>query len=191
MSKPISAAEFADPYAPDGRYAYARLALSLLIATIIGAGMWAVIVVLPQAQLEFGVDRAAASLPYTSMMFGFAFGTIVLGRMADRTGIAVPLVLAGASLGLGFVLAGLAPNLFVFSAAHASADRRRHGRRLCADDGGRFALVRQAARAGGGRRGVGQLSCRRDLAAVDELDHAGDRLARDLYGDRRRSSPSP
>jgi MFS family permease len=118
MSKPVSAAESAERYAPDGRYAYARLALSLLIATIVCVGMWAVIVVLPQAQNEFGVDRAAASLPYTMMMFGFAFGTIVLGRMADRAGIVVPLVLAGVSLGLGFVLAGLAPNLFVFSAAH-------------------------------------------------------------------------
>ncbi len=106
-------------YAPDGPYALARLGLSLLIATLVGAGMWAVIVVLPQAQLEFGVGRSAASLPYTLMMFGLAFGTIVLGRLADRTGIAVPLIIAGACLGLGFVVAGYAPNLLVFSAAHA------------------------------------------------------------------------
>jgi MFS family permease len=76
-----------DRYAPDSAYAYSRLALSLLIATIVGAGMWAVIIVLPKVQVEFGVDRAAASLPYTAVMLGFAFGTIVLGRMADRTGI--------------------------------------------------------------------------------------------------------
>ena len=116
---PPASIDAADPYAPDGRYAYRRLALSLAFATILGAGMWAVIVVLPAAQREFGVDRAAASLPYTAMMFGFAFGTIVLGRMADRTGIVVPLLLAGASLGLGFILAGLAPSLWMFSAAHA------------------------------------------------------------------------
>ena len=106
-------------FAPDGRYAVWRLALSLVVATILGAGMWAVIVVLPPAQAEFGVDRAAASLPYTAMMLGFAFGTIVLGRMADRVGIVAPLIVAGASLGLGFILAGLAPNLLVFAAAHA------------------------------------------------------------------------
>ncbi len=85
----------------------------------LGVGMWAVIVVLPQAQLEFGVDRSAATLPYTLMMLGLAFGTIVLGRMADRAGIAIPLVIASVSLSLGFVVAGYAPNLFVFSAAHA------------------------------------------------------------------------
>jgi len=108
----------AGAYAPDGPYALARLALSLLLATLIGAGMWAVIVVLPDAQAEFEVDRAAASLPYTLMMAGLAFGTIALGRMADRTGIWVPLIISGASLGLGFVAAGFAPNLTLFSAAH-------------------------------------------------------------------------
>jgi MFS family permease len=52
------------------------------------------------------------------MMFGFAFGTIVLGRMADRTGIVLPVVIAGACLGAGFVLAGLSPSLLGFSLAH-------------------------------------------------------------------------
>jgi len=108
----------ADFYAPDGPYALRRMALSLLISTIVCVGAWAVIVVLPAVQAEFGVDRAAASLPYTLAMFGFAFGTLVLGRMADRTGIAPPLIIAGLCLGLGFVLAGLAPTLAVFTAAH-------------------------------------------------------------------------
>jgi MFS family permease len=108
----------ASRYAPDGPYAVGRLVLSLLIGTLVGAGMWAVIVVLPQAQIEFGVDRSAASLPYTLMMSGLAFGTIVLGRMADRSGFALPLVIAGSIEALGFVLAGYAPSLAVFSLAH-------------------------------------------------------------------------
>ena len=106
-------------YAPDGPYAFRRLGVALLIAAIVGVGMWAVIVVLPAVQAEFGVDRAAASLPYTLMMCGIAFGTLVLGRLADRAGIALPLVIAAAFLGLGFVVAGLAPNLAIFSGAHA------------------------------------------------------------------------
>jgi MFS family permease len=114
-SNPVAA----DRYAPDGPYAFWRLGLSLLFATLLGAGMWAVIIVLPKVQVEFGVDRAAASAPYTFMMLGFAFGTIVLGRMADRTGIVAPLLIAGATLGAGFVIGGFAPNLLVFSAAHA------------------------------------------------------------------------
>ena len=105
-------------YAPDGPYAFRRMALSLLISTIACVGTWSVIVVLPAVQLEFGVDRAAATLPYTLAMFGFAFGTFVLGRMADRTGIATPVVIAGLCLGFGFVVAGIAPTLSVFAAAH-------------------------------------------------------------------------
>ncbi|MGN6583679.1 MAG: hypothetical protein ACTHJV_08250, partial [Rhizobiaceae bacterium] len=40
----------------DGRYAWMRLAVSVLIGAIGGVGMWAVIVVLPAVQAEFGVD---------------------------------------------------------------------------------------------------------------------------------------
>jgi MFS family permease len=108
----------ADFYAPDGPYAFRRMTLSLLISTIVCVGTWAAIVVLPAVQAEFGVDRAAASLPYTLAMFGFAFGTLGLGRMADRTGIFAPLIIAGVCLALGFVFAAFAPTLAVFTAAH-------------------------------------------------------------------------
>ena len=118
MNALSSLPQSADRYAPDGAYAFARLALSVLLATLIGAGMWAVIVVLPPAQLDFGVDRSAASLPYTLMMCSLAFSTIALGRMTDRFGIVMPLVISAVTLGVGFVIAGYAPNLAVFAAAH-------------------------------------------------------------------------
>ena len=115
---PTRAIEDAGRYAPDGSYSFARLALSLLLSTLIGAGMWAIIVVMPEAQRDFGVDRSAASIPYTLMMCTLAFSTIALGRMTDRRGITLPLAISASSLGLGFVGAGYAPNLTVFSAAH-------------------------------------------------------------------------
>jgi MFS family permease len=118
MTTTASSREDAGRYAPDGAYAYSRLALSLIVGTVAGAGMWAIIVVLPAAQREFGVDRAAASLPYTVMMVALAFGTILWGRMSDRIGFATPAAIAGAILGLGFVAAGAAPSLTAFSAAH-------------------------------------------------------------------------
>ncbi len=108
-----------DPYVPDSPYAARRLWLSLLLATLIGVGMWAIVVVLPVVQSEFGINRADATIPYTVMMLGFAFGTVVMGRMADRTGIFLPIIIAGICLGAGFCIAGFAPNLLVFSAAHA------------------------------------------------------------------------
>jgi len=103
---------------PDSSYAWLRLVLALGISTIAGVGMWAVVVVLPDIQSEFGVARGAASLPYTVMMLGFAFGTIVLGQMSDRTGIVVPIIIAGVSLGAGFGLAALAPSLLMVSLLH-------------------------------------------------------------------------
>jgi MFS family permease len=106
-------------YAPDGAYAFARLAVSLILATLIGVSMWAVIVVLPPAQADFRVDRAAASLPYTVMMCALAVSTIALGRMTDRHRIVPPLIISAVALGAGFVLAAYAPNLAVFTAAHA------------------------------------------------------------------------
>ena len=56
---------------------------------------------------DFGVARADASLPYTLAMLGFAGGGVLMGRLADRFGIAVPLALGTVSLGLGYLAVGL------------------------------------------------------------------------------------
>ena len=68
-----------------------RLGVAMLLSTIGGVGMWSVVVALPAIQAEFGVARADASLPYTLTMLGFAGGGVLMGRLADRFGIAVPL----------------------------------------------------------------------------------------------------
>jgi len=99
----------------DGRYAWMRLAVSVLIGTVGGVGLWAVVVVLPAAQAEFGVDRAAASLPYTLMMIGYALGNFFIGRIIDRFGFMLPAMAATLMLGLGFIFSSLAPSLTVFA----------------------------------------------------------------------------
>ena len=98
-------------------YAWMRLAVSLLLMTIGGSGMYSVTVVLPAIQSEFGVDRADASLPYTVTMIGFGVGGVLMGRMADRFGVLVPVLTGAVGLGAGFIAAGLAPSLWLFSAA--------------------------------------------------------------------------
>ena len=70
-------------------------------ATIGGVGLWSTVVVLPVIQAEFGVDRAGASIPYTATMIGFAIGGVLMGRLADRTGIMVPVMLGAVILGAG------------------------------------------------------------------------------------------
>ena len=50
-------------------------------------------VVLPAVQNEFGVARADASLPYTLLMIGFGIGGIFMGRLADRVGVMLPMLI--------------------------------------------------------------------------------------------------
>jgi len=92
----------------DGPYAWFRLAVSIVLATIGSVGMWSVVIVLPFVQSEFGVDRASASLPYTMTMVGFAAGNVIVGRFVDRLGITIPIVAAALALGVGFVSAASA-----------------------------------------------------------------------------------
>jgi MFS family permease len=101
----------------DSPAAWWRLAASLAIATLGGVGMWSVVVALPAVQADFGVDRGSASLPYTLTMVGFGFGGILMGRLSDRHGIALPLAGATLALAAGYVLAGLAPTLFTYALA--------------------------------------------------------------------------
>jgi MFS family permease len=56
--------------------------------------MYSVAVVLPRLQAEFGAARGDASLPYTLTMIGFGFGGILMGRLADRFGVMVALMIA-------------------------------------------------------------------------------------------------
>ena len=106
-------------YTPDGRYSWFRLSISLLLAVVGGIGLWLAVVVLPTIQAEFGVDRAGASLPYTATFIGFAAGGFVMGRLADRFGITVPISIAAVALGVGFFLAALSQNYWQFVAAQA------------------------------------------------------------------------
>jgi MFS family permease len=102
-------------------YAWRRLVVSLVISTIGGIGLWSSIVVLPAIQAEFGLDRAGATLPYTATMLGFAFGGIIMGRLADRFGVIVPVAIGASSLSLGYLVSAHAANVWQFAAAQGIA----------------------------------------------------------------------
>ena len=105
----------AEAEANDTGLAWRRLAAAMALGTVGGVGMWSVVVVLPAVQAEFGVDRAAAALPYTLTMLGFAVGGLLMGRLADRIGIVPPLVLGTLCLALGYGLSALSTNLWQFA----------------------------------------------------------------------------
>jgi len=103
------------PGEADSRYAWMRLATALALSTVGGVGMWAVVVALPSLQTEFGVARSAASLPYTLTMIGFGLSGIVMGRLSDRFGILVPIVIGTVALAIGFVVASMSASLWQFA----------------------------------------------------------------------------
>jgi len=113
-----------DPSAPspdspiDGPYAWWRLAVSLVIAMTGGAGLWSVVVVLPRVEVEFGADRAEASLPYALTMLGFALGGILMGRMVDRYGITRPLAAGALAIAAGYALTAQASSITEFTLLH-------------------------------------------------------------------------
>jgi MFS family permease len=100
-------------------YAWLRLIAAVTLSTVGGVGMWSVVVALPAIQADFGVDRAAAALPYTLAMIAFGGGGIVTGRLADRFGVALPLTLGTLALTLGYLAAGHAASLTQVALAHA------------------------------------------------------------------------
>ena len=105
--------------AQDSPAAWRRLGISLILATIGGVGLWSTVVVLPVIEHEFGIDRAGASLPYTATLIGFAAGGILMGRLADRIGIMVPVIIGAVLLGLGYLAASQVDNYWAFLAIQA------------------------------------------------------------------------
>ncbi len=106
------------PIEVESAYAWFRLAASVLIGTIGGIGMWAVVVVLPAVEAEFGVARAGASLPYTTTLLAFAAGGIFTGRLADRYGIFYPVLGGALVLCAGYILTSQASSLWQFAILH-------------------------------------------------------------------------
>jgi MFS family permease len=98
-------------------YPIIRLIASLLLVTVSGAVMYAVIVVLKPASLEFGVGRGLASIPYMMFMGAAGVGGVMMGRVADRFGVIIPLLVASFGLPAGMIGASYATEFWQFCAA--------------------------------------------------------------------------
>jgi MFS family permease len=107
----------AQPADIDSRKAAWRLLTALWLMLLGNSGMYAVSVVLPTVQTEFGISRADASLPYTLCMLGFGLGGMWMGRWADRFGIARVLGVGALGVTTGFVWAGLSGGIVGFALA--------------------------------------------------------------------------
>lgn len=102
---------------PAGVYRYLRLIAALLLMTVGGSAMYSLIVALKPVGAEFEVSRGVASVPYMLFMLGFGVGGVALGRVADRFGILLPVVMASIALPAGFVAAAYATTFWRFNLA--------------------------------------------------------------------------
>jgi MFS family permease len=103
---------------PDSRYAWTRLAITLVLISLGTSTMYVVPVVFPSVQADFGVPRAAVSVSYALLMGGMGIGGLLMGWLADRHGLTPPLVIGGVSIAAGFAIAGSASSLATFNIAH-------------------------------------------------------------------------
>ena len=106
-----------NPSVLDSRYSWTRMIITLVVAIIINAGMWEIIAIMPTVQLEFGLDRAGASLPYTLTMIGFGVGNFVIGKAVDRFGVSLSLIGAALGVALGLYLATISTSIVMMSFA--------------------------------------------------------------------------
>ncbi|MFZ8942326.1 MAG: CynX/NimT family MFS transporter, partial [Gemmobacter sp.] len=102
----------------DSGYSWARRGATLAIAIFGNVGLWSYILIMPSIQAEFGTDRAAASLPYTFTMLGFAAGNLLIGRAVDRFGVTRALMAAAVAVALGFGMATRASDFGAFAVLH-------------------------------------------------------------------------
>lgn len=102
----------------DSRYSWFRLAVTLSIGMVANVGLWAIVVIMPTVEAEFGAGRAEASLPYTLAMVGFAIGNLLIGRIVDRFGVTIALNGAVVVITCGYLLSMWAPSMMILSLTH-------------------------------------------------------------------------
>jgi MFS family permease len=102
----------------DSPAAWWRLACVVAVAIIGSVSMFAMSVALPFVQADFGISRAAAALPYTLTMLGFAIGGIATGWLCDKIGIAAAVALGTLAFGLGFIGASFVSSPTAFALIH-------------------------------------------------------------------------
>ena len=105
------------PGAVPSFYPVVRLIAALLLVTVGGAAMYAVIVALKPASFEFEVSRGLASVPYMMLMLTGGVGGVFMGRLADRFGVLVPVLIGCVGLPAGMAGAAYAEEFWQFCAA--------------------------------------------------------------------------
>jgi MFS family permease len=66
--------------------------------------MWSVVVVMPAIESDFNIDRGKASLLYATTMVGFGLGNFLIGKIIDKYGLKLPIIVAVITLVLSYLI---------------------------------------------------------------------------------------
>ena len=102
---------------PSNVYPVIRLIASFMLMAISCSVMYATILVIEPATVEFDTGRGAGSMPYTMVMIGFGLGGVMMGRLSDQFGILTPTLIASLCLPAGLLFSALATDLWQLCAS--------------------------------------------------------------------------
>ena len=88
----------------DSLKSWLRLILLFTIGVVGTVGMWSVVVVMPAIETEFNIDRGKASLLYATTMVGFGLGNFLIGKIIDKFGLKLPIIVATIILVLSYLI---------------------------------------------------------------------------------------
>lgn len=97
----------------DSGSAWLRLSVVLVMSVVVGVGMWSIVVILPAVQVDLGLTRSQASLPYAFTMIGYGLGGIFFGRFSDKHGIYKTVVAGIMLMSIGYVTASFATGVWL------------------------------------------------------------------------------
>ena len=66
--------------------------------------MWSVVVVMPAIESDFNIDRGKASLLYATTMVGFGLGNFLIGKIIDKYGLKLPIIVATLILVISYLI---------------------------------------------------------------------------------------
>ena len=88
----------------DSLKSWIRLILLFSLGITGTVGMWSVVVVMPAIESDFNIDRGKASLLYATTMVGFGLGNFLIGKIIDKYGLKLPIIVATLILVISYLI---------------------------------------------------------------------------------------
>jgi len=114
LSGSIDVARFIDERPVSG-YQWGIFITAMAVATLDGYDLQSMALAAPSIAAEWGIEPKSFGPVFTATPLGMVFGSLLLGRIADRWGRKIPTIIAISLIGLFSLLTAFAPSLEVLA----------------------------------------------------------------------------